>query len=99
METLPRNSGRLTSWVICLFLKDSLEREMELHLDQLGTCLELSAFPENMPKEMGVQIGSGQNQLLLERKKGESGGWVGNSDPNLVFDLKFKILSIDFLLR
>ena len=30
-------------------------------------------------------------------EKGEIGGWVGNSDPTLVFDVRFKTLSIGFL--
>ena len=69
---------------------------MEWHLDQLDTQVELSAFPEHVPKWVSVQKSSGQNWLRLHRKKGEIGGWVGNSDPTLVFDIRFKMLSVDF---
>lgn len=56
-------------------------------------------FPEHMPKWGEYASGFGTKLTFVKRKKGESGGPLGNPDPVFVFDLKFKTLSTGFLLR
>lgn len=99
METLLRKSLADLSpgLYICLFLKLTRKRSGVpfRHGSWNWACFFLSTCLSGVSMQVSLE----QNSLLLQRKKGESGGSLGNPDPVFVFDLKFKTLSTGFLLR